>query len=281
MEQNMRPLLSALSRHVRLPRRGRCRPSVEQLESRLVLTASLQPTAVEQLFLERVNDARANPASVGVNVPPVQPFAFDGRMNTLTHSFSCATSGNGLVGPLKARLRAGGPRFLEPHSIVIGNSCGGPGFGSTFPDLNAEVDFVTSNLFQRDQGDITLLSSYPARRARLRDHRLIGLTFNPDTGEGAYLTLAPADQSPIVTGCVFRDANGNGKYDVGEGLSGVTITVNGQQSVQDFNSGGYTIAVKKAGLEQVTASDGGLPGPITQTVQATRGQNVRLNFIVS
>jgi hypothetical protein len=246
-----------------------------------VLTASLQPTSVEQLFLERVNDARANPASVGANVPPVQPFAFDGRINTLTHSFTCATISNGLIGPLKARLRAGGPRFLEPHSITIGTSCGTPGFASFFPDLNAEVDAVTRILFQREQGDITLLSSYPAVRARLRNHRLIGLSFDPATGETDYLTLAPADLSPIVTGCVFRDANGNGKYDVGEGLSGVTITVNGQQSVQDFDSGGYTIAVKKPGPEQVTASGGGLPGPITETVQATRGHNVRLNFIVS
>jgi hypothetical protein len=244
------------------------------------MTASLQPTAVEQLFLERVNDARANPASVGVNLPSVQPFALDGRINTLTHTFSCATIRNGLIGPLKARLRAGGPRFLEPHSIVIGNSCGGPGFASFFPDLNAEVDAVTRNLFQHEQGDITLLSSFPPVRARLRDHRLLGLSFNPDTGEADYLTLAPADQSPIITGCVFRDANGNGKYDVGEGLAGVTITVNGQQSVQVFDSGGYTIAVNKPGLEQVTASGGGLPGPIAETVQATRGQNVRLNFIV-
>jgi hypothetical protein len=125
-------------------RRARRRPSVEQLESRLVTTAFLQPTAVEQLFLERVNDARADPASVGVNVPPAQPFAFDGRINTLTQSFNCATLSNALIRPLKARLTAGGPRFLGPHSIVIGCSGPTPGFASLFPDLNAEVDYVAS-----------------------------------------------------------------------------------------------------------------------------------------
>ena len=110
---------------------------------------------------------------------------------------------------------------------------------------------------------------------------MIGLSLNGDTGAFSFLTLAPAEPSPILTGSVFRDANGNGKYDAGEGLAGVTITVNGQQSVLDYDSGGYTIALKKPGLEQVTASGGGLPGPITQTVMATRGHNVRLNSIVS
>jgi hypothetical protein len=245
------------------------------------MTASLQPTPAEQLLLERINDARANPASVGVNAPPVQPFAFDGRMNALTRSITIDKINVATVLALKARLRAGGPRFLEPHSIGIGASSGTPGFASFFPDLNAEVDAVANNLFRRDEGEIPLLSVVSPRHARARDYRLLGLSFNPDTGEVDYLTLAPADRSPIITGCVFLDANGNGKYDIGEGLAGVTITVNGQQSVQDFDSGGYTIAVKQPGLEQVTASGGGLPGPLTETVQATRGHNVRLNFIVS
>src|SRR5262245_65198679 len=64
----------------------RCRPRLEELESRRLLSG-YQPTAAEQLFLERLNDARANPAAYGAsigidlsNVAPSQPLAFDTRL---------------------------------------------------------------------------------------------------------------------------------------------------------------------------------------------------------
>src|SRR5260370_31747987 len=56
---------------------------VEHLETRLVLSA-VQPSAAEQLMLEELNDARANPAAYGAaigldlaNVAPSQPLAFN------------------------------------------------------------------------------------------------------------------------------------------------------------------------------------------------------------
>ena len=56
---------------------------LEELEPRQLLSGAA-PTAVEQLFLEALNDARANPAgygaSIGLNlsgVAPSQPLAFD------------------------------------------------------------------------------------------------------------------------------------------------------------------------------------------------------------
>src|SRR5437016_10208976 len=61
----------------------RTRLEVEMLESREVLSG-YAPTAYEQLFLERLNDARANPAAYGATigvdlsgVAPSQPLAFD------------------------------------------------------------------------------------------------------------------------------------------------------------------------------------------------------------
>src|SRR5262245_9664566 len=69
-----------------LPRAHRCTLSVEPLEAREVL-AGYDPTAVEQLFLEQLNDARANPAAYGSSigldlsgVAPSQPLAFDTRL---------------------------------------------------------------------------------------------------------------------------------------------------------------------------------------------------------
>src|SRR5436309_4048200 len=57
--------------------------ALEQLEIRQLLSG-FQPTAVEQLFLEQLNDARANPAAYGASigldlsaVAPSQPLAFN------------------------------------------------------------------------------------------------------------------------------------------------------------------------------------------------------------
>src|SRR5438309_11720023 len=67
---------------------------VEELEPRQLLSGS-PPTALEQLFLERLNDARANPAAYGASigldlssVAPAQPLAFNPDLieSALVHS---------------------------------------------------------------------------------------------------------------------------------------------------------------------------------------------------
>src|SRR5438552_4954094 len=64
-------------------RARRARLLLERLETRELLSG-YQPTAVEQLFLEQLNDIRANPAAYGASigldlstVAPSQPLAFD------------------------------------------------------------------------------------------------------------------------------------------------------------------------------------------------------------
>src|SRR5437660_12728116 len=66
--------------------RRRSRLFVEALETRQLLSA-VQPMPAEQLMLEELNDARANPAAYGAsigldlsNVAPAQPLAFDPRL---------------------------------------------------------------------------------------------------------------------------------------------------------------------------------------------------------
>src|SRR5262249_53053728 len=66
-------------------RKLRIRLALEQLEARELLSAD--PLAVEQLFLEQLNDARANPAAYGTSigldlsgVAPSQPLAFNTQL---------------------------------------------------------------------------------------------------------------------------------------------------------------------------------------------------------
>src|SRR5262249_38145803 len=94
-----------------------------------------------------------------------------------------------------------------------------------------------------------------------------------------YFTIdsgSTVDSRPFLTGVAFRDANGNGRYDAGEGLRGVTITVAGVGAVTSFDTGGYSLQLSP-GTYTVTASGGDLGAPVTRTVTVGT-TNFRLNF---
>jgi uncharacterized protein YkwD len=66
--------------------RPRARPALEELEPRRLLSG-MAPTPAAQLFLEELNDARANPAAYGASIgvdlsyiPPAPPLAWDPRL---------------------------------------------------------------------------------------------------------------------------------------------------------------------------------------------------------
>jgi hypothetical protein len=96
------------------------------------------------------------------------------------------------------------------------------------------------------------------------------------------ITVAYQGTKPLVTGVVYRDANGNGTYDVGEGLPGVNISAGTLGSTAAWDVGGYTlpVSVKKAATISVVASGGSLPSRIVQQVFVAPGANSRLNFAV-
>jgi hypothetical protein len=266
-----------MSPHLSLTRRRRYCPRLEALESRET-PAALQPTPLEQLFLERVNDIRANPAAFGFAAPAVQPFAFDPRIKVVAAAHTEAAF------LAKRLLRANGVR-IRPGNSIYDRYTGWPGQPQA---LAASLETWVVQLARPWEAQSALLNLWPPGSARLRPHRLIGIQFDlvPMRGDQSYMmyvdfiTLAPADPRPILTGSVFRDSNHNGKYDVGEGLAGVKLRVAGQKGVVDFASGGYTLPVARAGTVRVTASGGSLPAPITQTVRVPAGKNARLNFIV-
>jgi uncharacterized protein YkwD len=257
---------------------------VEQLEAREV--PALVPTAAEQLFLERLNDARANPAaygaSIGLNLGGVaasQPLAFDtraieaARAHALDMSnrgyFDHDTLGSG-AGPGQRLTAAGFNWNSWGESIAAGypgpeQALAGLIIDSGVPDLGHRRHLLAIDAF-------------------FQTHRLAGVgVVQGGAGPfGNYYTIDTGSTSgnpgPFLTGSVFNDANGNGRYDLGEGLAGVTIAVNGA-STTTWESGGYTLALA-AGTYTVTASGGGLAQPVTQTV-TVGSANARANFALN
>lgn len=83
---------------------------------------------------------------------------------------------------------------------------------------------------------------------------------------------------PFITGVAYYDLDGNGFYDPGEGLGGITATVAGLTTgAVTAVSGGYSIPVPSNGIYSVTFS-----GPYfqatTSTVSVTNFHNVKLDF---
>jgi uncharacterized protein YkwD len=83
--------------------------------------------------------------------------------------------------------------------------------------------------------------------------------------------------SLFLTGVAYRDSNGNRLMDLGEGLAGVTVTVDGRATTT--TPGGGWAMVVAAGSHTVQASGGSFGGTTVATVQV--GQfNVEVDFIV-
>lgn len=84
--------------------------------------------------------------------------------------------------------------------------------------------------------------------------------------------------SPFVTGVVYNDANGNGFYDPGEGLPGVTVTQGSSGAFAVTSaSGGYAIPYTgTSGSTTVTATIGSAAYQKTLT---RTGENLKADFV--
>jgi hypothetical protein len=87
--------------------------------------------------------------------------------------------------------------------------------------------------------------------------------------------------TPFITGVVYYDINGNGFYDIGEGLGGVTVQVPGSAYyATTATSGGYAVPVTTNGQYDVIFSAPGMP--TNQVIATVAGlANVKVDDILS
>ena len=85
----------------------------------------------------------------------------------------------------------------------------------------------------------------------------------------------------VVTGVVFQDADSDGFYDPGEGVSGVRVETPDSPFFSITSaSGGYAIPVDSDGTHPVTFSNGGVP-TYTANAVVSGGNNAKLDYIPS
>jgi uncharacterized protein YkwD len=266
---------------------------LEQLEARQLLSGT-QPTAAQQLLLEQLNDARANPAaygaSIGVDLSGVasaQPLAFNPQLIDAAQQHAQDMNDRGYFGHTTPDGVDPGQRLTNAGVNWTSwgeSSAAGTGYTDSASALSALIaDNGVSDLAHRKQLLAIDAIFQPQNQVG------IGIVQNGSGPLKNYYTIdtAATDGTPFIAGVVYNDLNGNGRYDIGEGLSGLTITVttaggDGQApgqtvtTVTTWDSGGYSIPVA-AGNYTVTVSGGSLTASLTKNV-TVGPTNVRLNF---
>ena len=263
----------------------------------LSLYDSGNPTPDEQLVLEYINRARANPIAEGQ------------RLGIDIHEGLVDPNGPELVGPRP-------PLAMNPALLAIANGhsedmYNNNYFSHTDPNgttafqrmTNAGYNYVSAGENMAAGTDMTATeledfmmvdSGTPGRphRVNLLDifpfpppaYEEVGVGYYEGSASNSYGNAfitedfgTAANSGPFLLGVVYDNANGNNFYDIGEGISGVTITPSsGNYYAISSSSGGYAFPIATSGTITVTASGAGF-GSITTTVTLT-GFNIELDF---
>ncbi len=272
-----------------------------------------EPTDDEQLMLEMINRARANPAAEGVRLvdnndggvqfalqffeiskdlvksqfntyPSRPPLAFHAQLmeSSERHSFDMVQNdyqghiGSDNTSPFDRMNDAGYTGWTRAGENVSAYS------NSVFHGhAGFNIDWGTQN--QIDLGHRTNIMNFENYV-----YTDIGISIEEDNNPSTQIGPLVVTQnfgfrgSYYVTGVVYNDLNENEFYDPGEGLAGVQVMPDGG----DFfavtsQSGGYAIPVLNASqITSVTASGGDLAAPITRDITLTNNESYKLDFIV-
>jgi uncharacterized protein YkwD len=266
------------------------------------------PTAGEQLVLEMINRARANPTAEGTRLGITITEGLTAQQVAAAGPRPPLAFNPILIGVARAHSQDMWTRNFFAHTNPS---------GVTFSQRMTNAGYVWNRAGENIAAGSSLAIHTPAYLEDLlmvdagiagRGHRLnlldwhvdgLGNPYPPfrEIGIG-YYTNATANgmgfrcfltqdfgrrnsSGPFLVGVVINDGNGNNFYDVGEGMSGVTLTIAGSaQYAVTSTSGGYAVPVGTSGTITVTASGGALTGIIVKNIALT-GENVKLDFKAS
>ncbi len=258
------------------------------------------PSAEEQLCVEYINRARANPTAEGerlastndpsvlqayglfaVNlvllraqlaaIPPQPPLSINPLLLNMARAhtqnmFNLGYQGHGDFD--------GGPSTIDARITNSGYLEGSLGWS-----YGENVFAFASSVFHGYAGlevdwgvGVGGMQVPPAHRNNIHssDFREIGVGVVLGTNQvGGRPPVGPQlvtqdfgrrSDDAYITGVVYDDRNGNGFYDIGEGIPNVRVDVAGANYFAiSSSSGGYSVPVPGDGIQSVTFSGGGVP----------------------
>lgn len=265
-----------------------------------------KPTNAEQLMLELVNASRADPEEAAQNYgidlndglpedgepissSPKQPLAFNPALiaAALGHSqWMLDTDTFSHTGQDGSTHRD----RMEAAGYVFSDSCSsGENIGWSGTTGNMDEEYHAREVIE------ILFGSFRHRKNTLAESfseigigGLTGSFIHEDIEYNALMVTekfahSSSTPTPMLVGVVYEDSNGNDKYDMGEGLSGVRITLDaGAYYAVTSGSGGYAVPLpdREDGTLDVSAYGGGFSHPVTKQISLT-GKNVKLDFALS
>ncbi len=259
------------------------------------------PSVAEQLHLEAINKARANPlaeaARLGIDLnegppsqliadDPVEPLVF----NYYLHEAAQGHTKDMVTNSYQAHQGLDG---RSPHQRI--QDAGYPG-STTGENLASsassqeEVEEMATSLELHD--NLFIDYNFPGRGHRINilselfKEAGVGFMLEPnmpnfDYGGAVTINFGSVPNGPnFLLGVVYDDANNDNSYSAGEGLAAVEISVSGTD-VKTFtaSAGGYGIPISEAGMYTVTAR---LDDGRTAAKQFTiADQNVKIDFTLT
>lgn len=275
------------------------------------------PTPEEQLYLELINRARANPAAEAARLAAITDPAIAADYKAtgvdlalMQTQFGTLTSAQPLA--MNARLTDAARAHSQDMFVNVFQDHTGSDGGTLGTRLNA-VGYVGSageNIyanaksvphghaaFEVDWGGPASnggMQSPPGHREAIHNplFREVGigvvLGSNMVPGKKPLDRVGPQlvtqdfgvqqNSTPFITGVAYYDLNGNKFYDIGEGIGNVHVSVSGSNfEAVTARSGGYAIPVPGNGNYTVTFSGAGFTA-VTQNVSVVGSKNQKVDF---
>src|SRR3954465_5630544 len=276
-----------------------------------------QPTNEEQYYLELINRARVNPTAEGIRLAVTTDPNVLSSYNYFGVNLVLMQAQFALIAPapplsmnadLMNAARAHSQNMLQNNyqghsgpdgsitTRLAGYTAGANGWsiGENVYAYSKSVWFGHAG-FQVDWGGSAATGGMqvpPGHRQNIHNATFrevgIGVVLGSNGGSGGVgPQLVTQDFGttggllPFVTGVVYRCPNGNGFYDPGEGIGGVTVTIaNVSTYAVTTTSGGYSVPVPGSGNYDVTFSGGSVPTN-QRNANVSNGQNVKADYVVN
>jgi hypothetical protein len=271
-----------------------------------------EPTDEEQLYLEYINRSRANPPAEGVRLANTSDPDVLSAYSFFSVDLGLMQSQFNAISPVPplamnaqllaaARLHSGDmfTNQFQGHDGSDGSTIGqrvtaqGYNWSSVAENVYSYADAVVQGHagFNVDWGNtpgaVGGMQNPPGHRNNIHSASSrevgIGVVNGVNGSVGPQLVTqdfgAPQSATPLISGVVYYDFNGNSFYDLGEGIGGVTVDVSGSSyHAVTANSGGYAVPIPGNG--NFTATFTG-PGVTThqQQVSISNLRNVKVDYL--